>query len=86
MASVTLYTTPFCGYCVAARRLLADKEVAFEEIDLIAEPGRRAEMIERARGARTVPQIFVDATHVGGFTELYELERSGRLTALLAGG
>ena len=86
MASVTVYTTPFCGYCAAARRLLADKGVGFEEIDLFTEPGRRAEMIERARGARTVPQVFVDGTHVGGFNELYELDRSGRLAPLLAGG
>jgi glutaredoxin 3 len=86
MASVTVYTTPFCGYCAAARRLLADKGVAFEEIDLFSEPERRAEMVGRARGARTVPQVFVDGTHVGGFSELHELDRSGRLAPLLAGG
>ena len=59
MKAVTLYTTPFCGYCMAAKRLLADKGVAFDEIDLFAEPARRGEMIGRARGGRTVPQIFV---------------------------
>lgn len=86
MAAVTIYTTPACGYCMIARRLLSDKGVDFEEIDLAAEPGRRAEMIARARGARTVPQVFVDGAHLGGFSELYELDRSGRLGPLLAGG
>ena len=85
MKPVTLYATPFCGYCMAARRLLADKGVAFEEIDLSAEPARRAEMIARTSGARTVPQIFVDGEHLGGFSEIWELDRTGRLDPILAG-
>jgi glutaredoxin 3 len=85
MKPVTLYATPFCGYCMAARRLLADKGVAFEEIDLSAEPARRAEMIARTKGARTVPQIFVDGEHLGGFSEIWELDRTGRLDPILAG-
>ena len=86
MKPVTLYATPFCGYCLAARRLLADKGVAFEEVDLFAEPERRAEMVARAKGARTVPQIFVGGEHVGGFSEVWELDRAGKLDPILAGG
>ena len=86
MRPVTIYSTPFCGYCLAARRLLTDKGVAFEEIDVYAEPERRAEMVARAKGARTVPQIFVGEEHVGGFSELWELDRTGKLDPILAGG
>ncbi len=85
MRPVTIYTTPFCGYCMAAKRLLSAKGVAFAEIDVAADPGRRAEMIQRAQGGRTVPQIFVGATHVGGFDEMSALDRAGRLDPLLAG-
>lgn len=85
MQSVTIYTTPFCGYCVAAKRLLAAKGVAFAEIDVASDPTRRAEMVQRANGRRTVPQIFVGATHVGGYDEMNSLERAGRLDPLLAG-
>jgi glutaredoxin 3 len=84
MKSVTIYTTPFCGYSLAAKRLLRDKGVAFEEIDVAAEPSRRAEMVQRALGRRTVPQIFVGEEHVGGFDEIYALERAGKLEPLLA--
>jgi glutaredoxin 3 len=86
MKPVTIYTTPFCGYCLAAKRLLGAKGVAFEEVDVVAEPGRRAEMVQRAMGRRTVPQIFVGDTHVGGFTDIAALEHAGRLDPLLAGG
>ncbi len=85
MQPVTLYTTPFCGYCMAAKRLLAAKGVAFAELDVAGDPERRAEMVQRAKGRRTVPQIFVGPTHVGGFDDISALERSGRLDALLAG-
>lgn len=84
--AVEIYTAPLCGYCHAAKRLLSEKGVAFAEIDLGREPGRRAEMMARAAGRHTVPQIFVGATHVGGCDDLYALERAGRLDALLAGG
>ena len=86
MKPVTLYATPTCGYCMAARRLLADNGVAFEEVDLSAEPERRAEMVARTKGARTVPQIFVGDEHVGGFSEVWELDRAGKLAPILAGG
>ncbi len=77
MKPVTIYTTPFCGYCMVARRLLSDKGIAFEEIDLFAEPDRRSEMIGRARGAATVPQIFVGDEHIGGFREIYAARSVG---------
>jgi len=85
MPEVEIYTTPFCGYCQAAKRLLAAKGAAFTEIDLLREPGRRGEMLARAGGRHTVPQIFVGATHVGGCDDLYALDAAGRLDPLLAG-
>ncbi|TDK44408.1 glutaredoxin 3 [Antarcticimicrobium luteum] len=84
MKSVEIYTSPLCGYCHAAKRLLKQKGVAFSEIDVWAEPGRKPEMIQRANGSRTVPQIFIGETHVGGCDELYALESGGKLDALLA--
>jgi glutaredoxin 3 len=84
MKPVTIYTTPICGYCRAAKHLLAAKGVAYDEIDVMADPARREEMTKRANGRRTVPQVFVGETHVGGFVDLSALERDGRLDALLA--
>jgi glutaredoxin 3 len=86
MKPVTLYSTPSCGYCLVLRRLLADKGVAFEDVDLRAEPERRAEMVALAKGAFTVPQLFVGGEHVGGFSEVWELDRMGRLDPILADG
>ncbi len=85
MPPVTIYTTPFCGYCMAAKRLLTAKGVSFAEVDVAGDPERRAEMVQRANGGRTVPQIFVGVTHVGGFDEMSALDRAGRLDPLLAG-
>lgn len=85
MKPVEIYTSPFCGFCHAAKRLLAEKGAEFSEIDIWADPDRKPEMIERANGGRTVPQIFVGETHVGGCDELYALERAGKLDPLLAG-
>jgi glutaredoxin 3 len=85
MQPVTLYTTPYCGYCAAAKRLLAAKGVPYAEIDVSRDAARRAEMIERSRGGRTVPQIFVGETHVGGYDDMNALDRAGRLDPLLAG-
>jgi len=85
MKQVEIYTTRFCGYCQAAKRLLAQKNVTFSEVDLGTEPERRGEMTTRASGGRTVPQIFIGGHHVGGCDELYELERSGKLDPMLAG-
>jgi glutaredoxin 3 len=84
MKQVEIYTTRFCGFCVAAKRLLTEKGAEYNEIDLGRDPARRAEMVQRANGGRTVPQIFIGGRHVGGCDELYELERSGKLNDLLA--
>ena len=84
MKPVEIYTSPLCGYCHAAKRLLNEKNVNFSEIDVLSQPERKAEMISRANGRRTVPQIFVGDTHVGGFDDLNALERAGKLDALSA--
>jgi glutaredoxin 3 len=83
MSPVTLYTTPFCGYCLAAKRLLGRKGVPFAEIDVAGDPERRAEMVARAAGRRTVPQIFVGERHIGGFDDMAALDRAGGLDPLL---
>lgn len=80
---IVVYATPFCGYCGAAKRLLIEKGAEFTEIDVMFDPERRREMIERS-GRRTVPQIFVGDRHIGGFDELSSLEDRGELNALLA--
>ena len=84
MNPVEIYTSPLCGFCHAAKRLLNSKGVEFSEVDVLAEPARKQEMITRANGGRTVPQIFIGETHVGGCDELHALERAGKLDALLA--
>jgi glutaredoxin 3 len=84
MKDVTIYTTPFCGYCFAAKRLLAGKGVDFTEIDVSVDPPRRSEMVQRSRGGLTVPQIFVGDVHIGGYDEMSALERSGKLDPILA--
>jgi glutaredoxin 3 len=83
MAQVEIYTTGWCPYCARALALLQKKGVAFEEISLDAEPGRRAEMVTRARGGRSVPQIFIDGEHIGGCDEMVALDRQGLLDAKL---
>ena len=85
MQTVEIYTSPLCGFCHAAKRLLTQKGVNFSEVNVLAQPARKAEMIQRANGGRTVPQIFVGESHVGGCDELYALDRSGKLDGLLAG-
>ncbi|MCA2011809.1 glutaredoxin 3 [Cereibacter sphaeroides] len=84
MAKVEIYTSPFCGYCHAAKRLLTSKGVEFTEIDVIENPDRRDEMVKRANGGRTVPQIFIDGTHIGGSDDMHALDRRGGLDPLLA--
>jgi len=86
MAPIELYTTPYCPYCIAAKELLRGKGAAFTEIDLATHSDRRAEMVARANGRMTVPQIFIGATHVGGFDDLYELDQTGKLDPLLKDG
>ena len=83
MAEVELYTTPFCPYCVRARALLERKGVAYTDIDIIGEPARRAEMVRRAGGRTSVPQIFIRGEHIGGSDELVALDRNGELDAKL---
>ncbi|MEH6740545.1 MAG: glutaredoxin 3 [Sulfitobacter sp.] len=84
MNAVEIYTSPLCGFCHSAKRLLNQKGVNFSEVNVLANPERKSEMIKRAEGGRTVPQIFVGDIHVGGCDELYALERAGKLDALLA--
>ena len=82
---VTIYTKFGCGYCVRAKRLLDEKGVDYTDHDITRGGPKRAEMLERAPNARTVPQIFIGETHVGGSDELAALEREGKLDALLEG-
>jgi glutaredoxin 3 len=85
MQPVEIYTMPLCGYCHAAKRLLTQKGVAFTEIDVSRDSDLRSAMTQRSHGGRTVPQIFVGGTHVGGCDDLYALDREGKLDPLLAG-
>jgi glutaredoxin 3 len=85
MKPVRIYTTPICPYCARAKSLLAKKGADFEEVDVMANAGARAEMMDRSGGARTVPQIFIGGAHVGGCDDLYALERDGKLDPLLQG-
>ncbi len=86
MARVELYTKSFCPYCARAKKLLSDKGIAFEEYEISAGGDKRDEMIQRAGGRTTVPQIFIEGRHVGGSDDLMALEREGRLDPLLAAG
>jgi glutaredoxin 3 len=86
MADVTIYTRMMCGYCAAAKRLLERKGVAYTEHDASFSPQIKTEMIARANGRSTFPQIFVGDVHVGGCDDLHELDRQGRLDGLLATG
>ena len=82
MAKVEIYTTPWCPYCSAAKALLERKGVAYTEIDVMA-PELRTAMVQKAHGRRTVPQIFIGDTHVGGYDDMAALERRGKLDSLL---
>jgi glutaredoxin 3 len=84
MTRILLYTTPYCGYCRAAKRLLTSKGLDFTEIDVSDDLGLREEMISRTNGVRTVPQIFIHGRHVGGYDELAQLESEAKLDAWLA--
>jgi glutaredoxin 3 len=84
MPPIEVYTTPYCPYCVSAKAMLQRKGVEFTEINVAGVPERRAEMVTRAKGRTTVPQIFVGPTHVGGCDDLYELDEAGKLDPLLA--
>jgi glutaredoxin 3 len=77
-----MYSSPFCGYCAAAKRLLDGKSVEYEEIDVVFDPERRREMVERS-GRHTVPQLFIGDKHIGGYRELNDLDSRGELDPLL---
>jgi glutaredoxin 3 len=79
MAEVELYTTMYCPYCSRARALLQRKGVAYVDIDIAEEPARRDEMTRRAQGRSTVPQIFINGEHIGGYDDLAALDRAGEL-------
>lgn len=83
MATIEIYSSPWCGYCHRAKSLLGKKGVQFTEYDVTAEPGRRQEMMQRATGGFTVPQIFIDDKGIGGCDELFELDHNGELDPLL---
>jgi glutaredoxin 3 len=83
MTNITIYTTRTCGFCYAAKSLLAKKGLNYDEIDVSADPAERQRMMLRTNGRRSVPQIFIGETHVGGNEDLYELERRGGLDSLL---
>lgn len=84
MNPVTLYGTEWCPFCVRAEQLLTRKGIVFEKINIGTDPGKREEMLRKSGGQRSVPQIFVGETHVGGFDDLAELDRQGRLDILLS--
>lgn len=83
MAKVQIYSSPACPYCVRAKSLMKSKGQAFEEIDISTDPQLRDAMMEKAGGRRTVPQIFIDDRHIGGFDDLYALDKKGELAPLL---
>lgn len=83
MAVIEIYTSPWCPYCQRAKRLLDGKGVPYTEIDISREPIRREEMIARAAGRRTVPQIFIDGKGIGGSDDIHALDRAGGLDPLL---
>ena len=83
MAKIEIYTTPFCGYCARAKGLLDKKGAAYDEMDVMMDEKKRAEMRERSKRS-TVPQIFINGQHIGGSDELAALDQAGKLDALLA--
>ncbi|MEE2861842.1 MAG: glutaredoxin 3 [Paracoccus sp. (in: a-proteobacteria)] len=85
MMTVEIYTTRTCPFCIRAKQLLDQKGVNYNEIDVGADPSLRSSMTQRANGKRTVPQIFVGNTHVGGCDDLYAMDRAGKLDPLLKG-
>ena len=83
MKNITVYSGPMCGYCDAAKRLLAKNNLEFTDIDVSAKEGLRDEMIKKANGRRTIPQIFFNNEHIGGYQGLRELEKAGKLFSSL---
>ena len=85
MSDVTIYTTRICAYCVAAKRLLSKRQIAYEEIDVTGDQAKRAWLVEVTGGRKTVPQIFIRGRSIGGYDELKQLDVSGELAPMLAG-
>lgn len=83
MQAVTIYTKDWCPYCASAKKLLTDKGASFTELDIGAKPELRSEMIDKAAGRTSVPQIFIGDRHVGGCDDIYALDARGELEALL---
>ena len=83
MKNIIMYTGPLCNFCEAAKRLFVRNNLKFEEIDISTKDGLRDEMIKKANGKRTIPQIFFDENHIGGYQELRALEKSGELKNLI---
>ena len=83
MKKIELYSTQTCGFCRAAKSLLDDKGISYKEIDISSDPELRGKMVTKANGRRTVPQIFINDAHLGGFSDLYALQQSGTLDKLL---
>ena len=81
---VDIYTSPLCGFCTVARNLLIKKGVDFDEYDVVKEPSLKPVMIERANGSKTVPQIFINQQHIGGWEELCGLDQNGKLDEILS--
>ena len=83
MKNVTIYTGPYCNYCDAAKRLLTRNDVPYKEINVAEVDGAKDEMIKKANGKRTIPQIFFDDQHIGGYDEVRALEKENKLQAML---
>ena len=83
MKNITVYSGPMCNFCDAAKRLLVRNNLEYTEIDISTKEGLREEMTKKANGRRTIPQIFFDDYHVGGYTELRELEKTGKLLTIV---
>ena len=83
MKKVIIYTGPMCNYCSAAKHLLNKKKVSYEEIDIGYDDKKREEMLKKSNGAKTIPQIFIEEKHIGGYVELKALENKGELDSLL---
>ena len=83
MKKVVIYTTGLCPFCLLAKRLLTEKDVSYQQVDVLMDPRARADMVEKSGGRTSVPQIFVEDFHVGGSDDLYALEQEGRLDGIL---
>ena len=83
MKNITMYTGPMCNFCDAAKRLFSRNNLEYKEIDITSKDGLRDEMIKKANGQRTIPQIFFDDKHIGGYVELRALEKDGKLNEFL---